>query len=547
MAYGIALDLGTSGFRSHLVDLDKGAKILDTAITSRHPLPGANIMDHMHFWMSSGRDISHKIIAQTIYDLVSLYGKDKLKEVTTISVCGNPIQLSLFEDIEIRDLAFAGQNKLKALGVVPPSRKAHTTTAGDIGLVGLNPEIEVRIPPAIRHEIGADALAMIIKSGMLDKKETCMVTDYGTNAEMGLYYDGELYSGSAAAGPAMEGQSIEQGMLAAPHAISDVEAFDDGTWENRVLNDTLGVVATARVDPRTGNVVKELDPYKARGITGTGVVSTVAEGLRMGIIQLPSIDSPDKKIHLVNGINISAKDVEEAGKAMGAIRAGHRTLMFEVGLSDSDVKTMYMAGASGTYVDPFKAQYCGMIPRVLDEVYQLGNTSLMMAHDLLKRDTELDMMQDVANSISANHIMFAGSKKFEDMYVLELAYWTEGMGADMYNDLMEASGFPKLPDIVRPKVCKRVVKSDIPDVGAGLHTLEKVGMVMKAKFDGCIGCMKCERQCPEKALTVHKQDDGTFEINVRSDLCLGTACQACEFHCTEKVYVFKDLKSDYVL
>ena len=24
MAYGIALDLGTSGFRSHLVDLDKG-------------------------------------------------------------------------------------------------------------------------------------------------------------------------------------------------------------------------------------------------------------------------------------------------------------------------------------------------------------------------------------------------------------------------------------------------------------------------------------------------------------------------------------------
>ena len=32
MAYGIALDLGTSGFRSPLVDLDKGAKIIDTGI-----------------------------------------------------------------------------------------------------------------------------------------------------------------------------------------------------------------------------------------------------------------------------------------------------------------------------------------------------------------------------------------------------------------------------------------------------------------------------------------------------------------------------------
>ena len=46
-----------------------------------------------------------------------------------------------------------------------------------------------------------------------------------------------------------------------------------------------------------------------------------------------------------------------------------------------------------------------MVPRVLEEVYQLGNTSLMMAHDLLKSDKTLDNMQDVANSISANHII----------------------------------------------------------------------------------------------------------------------------------------------
>ena len=544
MPYGIALDLGTSGFRSHLVDLDKGAKILDTAITVRHPLPGANVMDHMHFWMSSGREITHKIIAQTVYDLISLYGKDKLSQVTKIAVCGNPIQLSLFEDIEIRDLAFAGENKLKALGVVPPSRKAHATTAGDIGLIGLNPEVEVLIPPAIRHEIGADALAMIIKSKMLERKEVCMVTDYGTNAEMGLYYDGELYSGSAAAGPAMEGQSIEQGVLASPRSISDVNAKDDGTWENIVLDDKLIPVTTASVDPRTGETVKVLD-YKAKGITGTGTVSCIAEGLRTGIIPLPGIDTPDKKIHLVDNVHLTENDVHEAGKAMGAIRAGHRTLMYEVGLSDADVKVMYMAGASGTYVDPYKAQYCGMIPRVLDEVYQLGNTSLMMAHDLLRSDNELDMMQDVANSISANHIMFAGNQKFEDMYVLELAYWDEGMPIDMYNTMMEASGFPPLPDIVKPKVCKRIVKSDIPDVGAGIHTLDPVGMTMKGKFAGCTGCRKCQRKCPEKALSVLDCPDGTYEINVRSDLCLGTACQACNFNCSEKVYAFNQLEVQY--
>jgi len=537
-SYGIALDLGTSGFRSHLADLDKDGKILSTAVTVRHPLPGANIMDHLHFWMTSGSEIGHRIIMKTIDDLIRLHGCDNVANIKKISICGNPIQLSLFENIEVRDLAFAGENRLKSLGVVRPSRKAHTRKAGDIGVLSIDSEAEVLIPPAIRHEIGADALAMIMRSGMLDKKEVCMVTDYGTNAEMGLYHDGELYSGSAAAGPAMEGQSIKYGVLASPGAISDVNISDDGRlWDNMVLNDTLMPVVAAKVDPATGKEIRILD-YKAKGITGTGVVSSMAMGLKSGVISLPHIDTGDKKVHLMDGVWFSEKDVQEAGKAMGAIRAGHRTLVREVGIDDEEIKVMYMAGASGTYVDPIKAQICGMIPRRLDEVYQLGNTSLMMALDLLRDDKMLDRMQDVANSISSNHIMFAGNPIFEDMYILELAYWTEGMPMEMYNEMIQMSGIPSLPEIKIPSKVVRVVKSDIPDIGKGYYSLENVGMKMHANFSGCTGCRKCEKGCPEQALTVSK----TKEICVRSDLCLGTACKACEMNCPEKVFKFTDLK-----
>ena len=42
-----------------------------------------------------------------------------------LAVCGNPIQLSLFQEIEIRDLAYAGKRKLEALGVVATKRDAH--------------------------------------------------------------------------------------------------------------------------------------------------------------------------------------------------------------------------------------------------------------------------------------------------------------------------------------------------------------------------------------------------------------------------------------
>jgi methylamine methyltransferase corrinoid protein reductive activase len=177
---------------------------------------------------------------------------------------------------------------------------------------------------------------MMYKSGFLEQKENCLVTDYGTNAEMALKVGDEIYTGSAAAGPAMEGQSIEYGVLASPGSISDVDINEDGTWNNIVLDDKLVPIVTSKVNPATGETVKVLD-YKAKGITGTGVVSCIAEGLKSGVIPLPGIDTPDQRIHLVDGVYISQKDVREAGKAMGAIRAGHRTLMYEVGLSDAEV------------------------------------------------------------------------------------------------------------------------------------------------------------------------------------------------------------------
>ena len=51
---GVALDLGTSGFRGQALDLDQNGMIISTAVTTRHPLPGANVMDHLHFAIEIG-------------------------------------------------------------------------------------------------------------------------------------------------------------------------------------------------------------------------------------------------------------------------------------------------------------------------------------------------------------------------------------------------------------------------------------------------------------------------------------------------------------
>lgn len=540
MGYGIALDLGTSGYRTHLVDLSRNGKIVSTAITMRHPLPGANIMDHLHFWMENGSEIGHRIIMDTVDKLIELHNVDKSR-IERIAVCGNPAQVSMFQNIEIRDLAYAGQNALKRHSIKTPDRKGRVTSAGEIGLNAVRSEAEVIIPPSIRHEIGADALAMIIKSGLLEKKETCMVTDYGTNAEMGLFHDGELYTGSAAAGPAMEGQAIAFGMLAAPYAICDFLPSEPDHWSNFVLNAQLRPEFGGLIDLHTGAVKQNGGP-RARGITGTGVVAAVALGLESGIIKLPNIQTADGLLHFQDGITFDREDLMEAGKAMGAIRAGHRTLIEEVGIDDAEVKTMYLAGASGTYVDPIKAQTVGMVPRVIEKTVQVGNTSLMMAYDLVTNPETLDMMRSVADSIASKHIMFATSRVFETMYVNELAYWTEGMPLDAYNLMIESEGLRPLPKIVHPRETLRIVSGDIPVIGDnGLKVLEQVGVYLIGSFSGCTGCGTCEEECPERALKVIDQGNGEVEIQIATDLCLGTACKNCEQTCPQQAFRFSNL------
>ena len=63
--YGIALDLGTSGFRAQLIDLEN-KETIKTVITMGHPLPGGNVIDHLDFAIELGEDIANRIILNAV-------------------------------------------------------------------------------------------------------------------------------------------------------------------------------------------------------------------------------------------------------------------------------------------------------------------------------------------------------------------------------------------------------------------------------------------------------------------------------------------------
>ncbi len=538
--YGLAIDVGTSGTRMHAVDLDT-KKIISTAITMRHPVPGANVMDHLTFCIEVDRGLAHRLLIDTSNRLMKLLDID-LKKVERVAICGNPIQLSIYQNMEVRDLAFAMPNALKSRGVELQKRDAAVLNAADIGL-DLPDKVELYVPPAIRHEIGADALAMMYQTKLLDRKENVLVTDYGTNAEMALKVGDEIYTGSAAAGPAIEGQSIKAGMLASPGAISDVDAFMD--WKCTVLDESILAQEGDVVNPNTGTVVTESSMHgKAIGITGTGVISAIAEGLSNGLIKMPNINTMDGTLHLQDGVILTAHDVVEASKTFGAMRAGHFTLLEHAGLKFEELDIMYMSGASGTYVDAKKAQRVGLLPPSCGQIFQYGNTSLAMALDLVRDPSLLDTLQSLAASIRANHVMFATDKVFETVFIQELAYWTEGMPIETYNMMLGLNDIQPLPEVNKDPKVTRTVLRDIPDLGfKGLRVLRDIGIYMEGNFEGCIGCGKCADECPENALTVNPLDAG-YQIRIASDLCNGTACMRCERSCPEKVFKMRDLQKN---
>ncbi len=542
MAYGISLDVGTSGLRTHAIDLSTN-KIISTAITVRHPVPGSNVMDHLTFCIEVDQNLAHKLIIDTANRLMSMLEID-LSKVERMGVCGNPIQLSIFQNIETRDLAFAMPTALKTRGVELQKRDAAVIPADSLGL-NINPKAEVMIPPAIKHEIGADALAMMYKTGLLERKENCLVTDYGTNAEMALTVGDEIYTGSAAAGPAMEGQAIRYGMLASPGAISDLEY--DFDWRCKVLDDTILPQDGDMVNLSVGTVIDEGPMHgKAIGVTGTGVIAAIAAGIDTRLVKMPKIKTVDGKLHLQDGIYLEDHDVEEAGKAFGAMRAGHFTLLEKAGITFDDLDSMYMSGASGTYVDAVKAQKVGLLPPAVDKIYQVGNTSLALATDLVKDPGLMDKLQETAKMIRANHIMFATDKVFEFLYIQELAYWTEGMPIEAYNAMLATRDIQPLPTKWKQPEVIKVVQRDIPILGdKGLKVLRDIGIQIRGSFQDCTGCEACKDECPERAIQV-EENNGRYLINISSDLCSGTACMRCERICPQKVFKLKDLEKELV-
>jgi uncharacterized 2Fe-2S/4Fe-4S cluster protein (DUF4445 family) len=254
----------------------------------------------------------------------------------------------------------------------------------------------VRFLPCIGGFVGSDVLAGVLATRLHTNNTLCGLIDLGTNGEIVLGNKERLVCCSTAAGPAFEGARISMGMRAATGAISRV-GIRDRQFDIHIIGDHAA----------------------PRGVCGSGLIDAVACGLDLDVIRTTGrIPAPPHQISLTERVHLTQTDIREVQLAKGAIAAGVRILLQELGAGMDDIQHLHLAGAFGNYVSIASARRIGLLHMAQERIHAAGNTALLGAKIALFSD--MNRFTELANRIE--HIGLSSHHDFQDVYVEEMTF-----------------------------------------------------------------------------------------------------------------------------
>lgn len=419
--YGAAFDIGTTTVVGMLWDLEKGRQIETSAKTNPQNEFGLDVISRINYCGKEGKNLDvlkDKIrvcMNEIIAELCRKAGIEK-STVQKVAVCGNTTMSHIAAGYNPVSLAFA------------PFTPAYTgmlnMTAADMDLE-LDEHAEVVIVPNIAGHVGGDITTGIIAARVLEQEGLTVFIDIGTNGEIVLTDGAESYACSTAAGPAFEGSSIRHGMRAAVGAIEKIVITADGD----VLFKTIG----------------ECEP---QGICGSGLIDAIAQMLKSKLInkkgRLISTADADKmkmasgfkeRLIEVNGerrfilvpkasgedIVITQNDIREVQLAKGAIVAGIKLMLDEMGKTAEDLDRIILAGAFGNHIDKSSAVTIGVLPEIdEDKIISAGNTAGAGVSMILASNREMELLKSVPEKVM--HLELAEKKSFQNTYLKAMAF-----------------------------------------------------------------------------------------------------------------------------
>ena len=372
--YGIAFDLGTTTVVATLLDLSTGAPLAVRSMLNRQQPFGADVITRISATMLDPdalgrlRDLAHATL-DTLAAEVCEAGEVDPATVYEVALAGNVTMTHLALGIDP-----------EPVGVAPFIMAARTfpgLLATDLG-VHVHPRARATVFPALGAYVGGDIVAGVLAAGMERDKRLRLFIDVGTNCEIVLGNAERLVSTAAPAGPAFEAASIRCGMRAADGAIEVVRVSQEGRLELQVIGDVkpVGLCGSGLVDTVAELVKVGLLDSSGRFVTDEAAVQVAADAGAPGlerhlmtlegerIFVLAGLGEPGEEVDRDALVYLTQRDVRELQFAKAAISTGWRLLLEEIGVQESDVSQVLLAGSFGTYLSPASAIRIGLVPKL---------------------------------------------------------------------------------------------------------------------------------------------------------------------------------------
>ena len=415
--FGGAIDIGSTTLALYVYDLKDGKLVYESSAMNPQIRFGEDLMSRVSYvMMNKGGDEKLTIAVRTkITEMLheaceNLEVKwDKLLEVVLV---GNPIMHHIFFGISPVEL---GQAPF-TLSI----RSWLDVDAKDLNFE-LYPKTRLSFFPLIAGHVGADTSAAYLSQIDIMHSETTLLVDIGTNAEIMLSKEGEVYATSSPTGPAFEGAEISSGVRATYGAIERV----------RIDKETLKVrFKVIGCDAWSDEPDFELVQMKAVGICGSGIIEAIVAFAEAGIIDQSGlfvesiapelfskkgnttrfllVDQGDKSIY------IEQVDIRSIQLAKAALSAGVSILMDYLQCEHFD--RILLAGAFGAHLDARYVALLDIIPTSTEEkIVSVGNAAGIGASaallDVNKRNAIIEAVDKVVK------IETATEPRFQEFFV----------------------------------------------------------------------------------------------------------------------------------
>ncbi|MDJ0882830.1 MAG: ASKHA domain-containing protein [Desulfobacterales bacterium] len=391
---GLAVDLGTTRIVLSLMDLASGRVLGEDSLDNPQLAIGPDILTRIHF-SDEGDGLARLqgMVVEGLNQRIETLCRSQAtapERIFLMSLAGNTAMTHLFLGITPRWMIREPY--------IPAVNRPGLLKARDLGL-RLHPDARLFVFPNIGSYFGGDLIAGILHSGLHRREETAILVDVGTNAEVVLGNRDWLMACAGAAGPALEGGVSKIGTMARPGAIDRVT-----------------------IDPETRRFeLHTIDDQPPVGICGSGVIDLAAQLYRAGMLDIrgrlvpeacngrlvagphgpalqiaPPPAGADRK-----GLTIGQAEFDSLIRSKAAMYTILETIAGAVGMAPRNLKSFFVAGTFGAFIDPESAITIGMLPDLPRECYRtLGNSSLEGAKRVLAEPRLLPQIDAIRDRIT---------------------------------------------------------------------------------------------------------------------------------------------------